>query len=162
MTGRLLVLVRHGQSEWNLSNRFTGSSDVDLTETGVEQARAAGRTLKARGIRFDVGFTSALRRAHRSLGLGGADTQGETRRIGAFFLGIADHHRALVGLAHIGGRVLEELRDALADQHLAAVSASLLLCPFHLQVALYSISRWAIWVAIAVKIVPISEALVAK
>ncbi|MEA2903599.1 MAG: 2,3-bisphosphoglycerate-dependent phosphoglycerate mutase [Alphaproteobacteria bacterium] len=69
MTDRLLVLVRHGQSEWNLSNRFTGSSDVDLTGLGVEQARHAGRTLRARGIRFDVGFTSALKRAWRSLDL---------------------------------------------------------------------------------------------
>jgi 2,3-bisphosphoglycerate-dependent phosphoglycerate mutase len=54
MTDRLLVLVRHGQSEWNLKNLFTGWKDVDLTEKGVEEARAAGRKLKAQGLSFDV------------------------------------------------------------------------------------------------------------
>ena len=69
MTDRLLVLVRHGESEWNLTNLFTGWKDVDLTENGIREARAAGRKLKAQGIRFDVGFTSALIRAQRSLDL---------------------------------------------------------------------------------------------
>jgi 2,3-bisphosphoglycerate-dependent phosphoglycerate mutase len=69
MTDRLLVLVRHGQSEWNLTNQFTGWKDVDLTPTGVDEARAAGRALKAENIRFDVGFTSVLKRAQRSLDL---------------------------------------------------------------------------------------------
>ena len=69
MTDRLLVLVRHGQSQWNLTNQFTGWKDVDLTEVGIDEARAAGRALKAQGIRFDVGFTSALKRAQRSLDL---------------------------------------------------------------------------------------------
>jgi 2,3-bisphosphoglycerate-dependent phosphoglycerate mutase len=69
MTDRLLALVRHGQSEWNLTNQFTGWKDVDLTPAGVAEARAAGRALKAQGIRFDVGFTSALKRAQRSLDL---------------------------------------------------------------------------------------------
>jgi 2,3-bisphosphoglycerate-dependent phosphoglycerate mutase len=69
MTDRLLVLVRHGQSEWNLKNLFTGWRDVDLTEQGVAEARAAGRKLKAQGIRFDVAFTSALIRAQRTLDL---------------------------------------------------------------------------------------------
>jgi 2,3-bisphosphoglycerate-dependent phosphoglycerate mutase len=69
MTDRLLVLVRHGQSEWNLTNQFTGWKDVDLTPTGIEEARAAGRALKAQNIRFDVGFTSVLKRAQRSLDL---------------------------------------------------------------------------------------------
>jgi 2,3-bisphosphoglycerate-dependent phosphoglycerate mutase len=69
MTDRLLVLVRHGQSEWNLTNQFTGWKDVDLTETGIHEARAAGRALKQQGIAFDVGFTSALIRAQRSLDL---------------------------------------------------------------------------------------------
>jgi 2,3-bisphosphoglycerate-dependent phosphoglycerate mutase len=69
MTDRLLVLVRHGESEWNLTNLFTGWKDVDLTENGVKEARNAGRKLKAQGIRFDVGFTSALKRAQRSLDL---------------------------------------------------------------------------------------------
>ena len=60
---RLLVLVRHGQSEWNLKNLFTGWKDVDLTEVGIAEARTAGRQLKAQGIGFDIGFTSALKRA---------------------------------------------------------------------------------------------------
>ncbi|GLK77676.1 2,3-bisphosphoglycerate-dependent phosphoglycerate mutase [Methylopila jiangsuensis] len=63
---RRLVLVRHGQSEWNLKNLFTGWKDPDLTERGVEEAKAAGRRLKAEGLRFDVAFTSRLRRAQRT------------------------------------------------------------------------------------------------
>jgi 2,3-bisphosphoglycerate-dependent phosphoglycerate mutase len=66
---RLLVLARHGQSEWNLKNLFTGWKDVDLTEIGVAEARAAGRKLKAQGIVFDVGFTSDLKRAQRTMTL---------------------------------------------------------------------------------------------
>jgi 2,3-bisphosphoglycerate-dependent phosphoglycerate mutase len=69
MSDRLLVLVRHGQSEWNLKNLFTGWKDVDLTETGVAEARAAGRKLKAQGLSFDVAYTSALKRAQRTLDL---------------------------------------------------------------------------------------------
>jgi 2,3-bisphosphoglycerate-dependent phosphoglycerate mutase len=66
---RLLVLVRHGQSEWNLKNLFTGWRDVDLTEKGVTEAREAGRKLKAQGLTFDVAYTSALKRAQRTLDL---------------------------------------------------------------------------------------------
>jgi 2,3-bisphosphoglycerate-dependent phosphoglycerate mutase len=69
MTGRILVLVRHGESEWNLKNLFTGWRDVDLTAKGIKEARNAGIKLKAQGIRFDLGFTSALIRAQRSLDL---------------------------------------------------------------------------------------------
>ena len=69
MGQRLLVLVRHGESEWNKKNLFTGWRDVDLTEKGVAEARNAGRALKAQGLRFDVAFTSALKRAQRSLDL---------------------------------------------------------------------------------------------
>jgi len=69
MTDRLLVLVRHGQSEWNLKNLFTGWRDIDLTEKGVAEAREAGRKLKAQGIKFDVAFTSSLKRAQRTLDL---------------------------------------------------------------------------------------------
>ena len=68
-TERLLVLVRHGQSDWNLKNLFTGWRDVDLTEKGVAEAHEAGRKLKAQGIKFDVAFTSALKRAQRTLDL---------------------------------------------------------------------------------------------
>jgi 2,3-bisphosphoglycerate-dependent phosphoglycerate mutase len=67
MAERLLVLVRHGESEWNKKNLFTGWRDIDLTDNGIAEARAAGRKLKAQGIRFDVAFTSALKRAQRSL-----------------------------------------------------------------------------------------------
>ncbi|WAJ27209.1 2,3-bisphosphoglycerate-dependent phosphoglycerate mutase [Antarcticirhabdus aurantiaca] len=66
---RTLVLVRHGQSEWNLKNLFTGWRDPDLTETGVAEARAAGQRLKAAGLTFDIAFTSVLSRAQRTLSL---------------------------------------------------------------------------------------------
>ena len=69
MTDRLLVLVRHGQSDWNLKNLFTGWRDVDLTDKGIAEAREAGRKLKGQGIAFDVAFTSALKRAQRTLDL---------------------------------------------------------------------------------------------
>jgi 2,3-bisphosphoglycerate-dependent phosphoglycerate mutase len=58
-----LVLIRHGESTWNLENRFTGWTDVPLTETGVAQAREAGRLLRAEGYEFDVAYTSVLKRA---------------------------------------------------------------------------------------------------
>jgi 2,3-bisphosphoglycerate-dependent phosphoglycerate mutase len=69
MTDRLLVLVRHGQSDWNLKNLFTGWRDVDLSPQGIEEAKTAGRKLKARGFAFDVAFTSVLKRAQRTLDL---------------------------------------------------------------------------------------------
>jgi 2,3-bisphosphoglycerate-dependent phosphoglycerate mutase len=62
-----LVLLRHGESEWNRENRFTGWVDVDLSPKGLEEARAAGRLLKAEGFRFDLAFTSVLKRAIRTL-----------------------------------------------------------------------------------------------
>jgi len=62
-----LVLVRHGESTWNLENRFTGWTDVDLTPTGLAQAIAAGRLLKAEGYDFDLCYTSVLKRATRTL-----------------------------------------------------------------------------------------------
>ncbi len=64
-----LVLVRHGQSQWNLENRFTGWWDVDLSDQGVNEARAAGKLLKDRGFQFDRCFTSVLTRAIRTLHL---------------------------------------------------------------------------------------------
>ena len=63
---RLLVLVRHGQSQWNLENLFTGWKDPDLTDLGVEEARTAGRRLSERDIRFDIAFTSVLTRAQET------------------------------------------------------------------------------------------------
>jgi 2,3-bisphosphoglycerate-dependent phosphoglycerate mutase len=62
-----LVLIRHGESTWNLENRFTGWTDVDLTSTGLEQAIGAGRLLKAEGYDFDLAYTSVLKRATRTL-----------------------------------------------------------------------------------------------
>ena len=64
-----LVLVRHGQSEWNLKNLFTGWKDPDLSPKGVEEAKAAGQRLKAKGLKFDLSFTSALTRAQHTLAL---------------------------------------------------------------------------------------------
>ena len=64
-----LVLLRHGQSQWNLENRFTGWWDVDLSERGIEEASTAGRSLRERGLDFDCCFTSVLTRAIRTLDL---------------------------------------------------------------------------------------------
>lgn len=61
-----LVLLRHGQSQWNLENRFTGFHDVDLTEQGISEAKQAGEKIKAAGIHFDQAFTSTLTRANRT------------------------------------------------------------------------------------------------
>ena len=69
ITDRLLVLVRHGESDWNKKNLFTGWRDIDLSEKGIKEARDAGRKLKAQGLKFDVAFTSALIRAQRTLEL---------------------------------------------------------------------------------------------
>jgi 2,3-bisphosphoglycerate-dependent phosphoglycerate mutase len=68
MTGTL-ILVRHGESEWNLKNLFTGWRNPDLTEKGIGEARATGKALKARGIVPDLYYTSALRRAQHTLDL---------------------------------------------------------------------------------------------
>jgi bisphosphoglycerate-dependent phosphoglycerate mutase len=65
----VLVLVRHGESEWNLKNLFTGWRDVDLSPKGIEEAQSAGQKLKAQGLQFDLAFTSALIRAQRTLTL---------------------------------------------------------------------------------------------
>ena len=62
-----LVLIRHGESTWNLENRFTGWTDVDLTPTGVSQAMSAGKLLKAEGYEFDLCYTSVLKRAIHTL-----------------------------------------------------------------------------------------------
>jgi 2,3-bisphosphoglycerate-dependent phosphoglycerate mutase len=62
-----LVLLRHGESDWNRENRFTGWTDVDLSQQGITEARAAGRLLKSEGYDFDVAYTSMLKRALRTL-----------------------------------------------------------------------------------------------
>lgn len=69
MSERLLVLSRHGESEWNLKNLFTGWKDPDLTDKGVGEARRAGRELKRLGLAFDVAYTSALTRAQKTCAL---------------------------------------------------------------------------------------------
>lgn len=66
---RLLVLVRHGQSEWNLKNLFTGWKDPGLTEQGVAEAHKAGAQLRDLGLTFDIAFTSVLSRAQKTLGI---------------------------------------------------------------------------------------------
>jgi 2,3-bisphosphoglycerate-dependent phosphoglycerate mutase len=64
-----LVLLRHGESIWNLEDKFTGWTDVDLSDRGIAEAKAAGKTLKENGYSFDVAFTSVLKRAIRTLWL---------------------------------------------------------------------------------------------
>ena len=64
-----LVLVRHGQSEWNLENKFTGWTDVELSEQGVREAKEAGKVLKEKGFSFDLAYTSYLKRAQNTLKL---------------------------------------------------------------------------------------------
>jgi 2,3-bisphosphoglycerate-dependent phosphoglycerate mutase len=66
---RLLVLVRHGQSEWNLQNLFTGWKDPALTDKGIAEAKAAGQRMKAKGLGFDIAYTSVLSRANKTLDL---------------------------------------------------------------------------------------------
>ena len=63
----ILVLLRHGESLWNKANRFTGWTDVDLSERGIQEARQAGALLKKEGYTFDAAFTSVLKRAIRTL-----------------------------------------------------------------------------------------------
>jgi 2,3-bisphosphoglycerate-dependent phosphoglycerate mutase len=67
MSAHRLVLLRHGQSQWNLENRFTGWTDVDLSEQGEREARAAVEALRNQGFAFDIAYTSVLRRAIRTL-----------------------------------------------------------------------------------------------
>ena len=62
-----LVLVRHGESQWNLENKFTGWTDVELSENGVKEAIEAGKLLKKRGYTFDIAYTSVLKRANDTL-----------------------------------------------------------------------------------------------
>ncbi len=93
-----LVLLRHGQSEWNLSNLFTGWTDVELSPKGVEEAKEAGRALKANGYSFDVAFSSVLKRANNTMNLALGE-MGETS-IPKFFSWRLNerHYGALQGL----------------------------------------------------------------
>ena len=67
LTDNILVLVRHGESEWNRLNLFTGWRNPDLTEKGVIEARVAGRMIRDNGVKFDIAFTSVLKRAQHTL-----------------------------------------------------------------------------------------------
>lgn len=67
MTNKKIILLRHGQSTWNLENRFTGWTDVDLTDLGIQEAKEAGRLLKKEGFRFELAYTSFLKRAIKTL-----------------------------------------------------------------------------------------------
>jgi len=78
MSDRLLVLVRHGQSDWNLKNLFTGWKDPDLTAQGIAEAKDGARKLKAKGFKFDIAFTSVLKRAQHTLDLALAEL-GQTK-----------------------------------------------------------------------------------
>ena len=62
-----LVLVRHGQSVWNLENKFTGWTDVELSQKGIQEAKEAGKALKEKGFEFDVAYSSVLKRANDTL-----------------------------------------------------------------------------------------------
>ena len=91
---RRLVLIRHGQSAWNLENRFTGWWDVDVTEQGAEEARAAGELLAARGLDFDICFTSVQTRAIKTLNLA-------LEAMGRLWLPVEKHWR--LNERHYGG-----------------------------------------------------------
>lgn len=67
MNKHKLVLLRHGESQWNLENRFTGWTDVDLTYKGIEEAKSSGQLLKSEHFKFDLVFTSVLKRANRTM-----------------------------------------------------------------------------------------------
>ena len=92
-----LVLVRHGQSMWNLENKFTGWTDVDLSENGVKEALQAGQTLKENGYHFDTAFTSVLKRANRTLELILSQT-GDSPKITYTWRLNERHYGALQGL----------------------------------------------------------------
>jgi 2,3-bisphosphoglycerate-dependent phosphoglycerate mutase len=93
-----LVLMRHGESQWNLENRFTGWMDVDLTDTGREQARAAGALLKAEGFEFDLAYSSLLKRAIRTLWIALDEMDAMYTPIGLNWRLNERHYGALQGL----------------------------------------------------------------
>lgn len=95
---KTLVLLRHGESEWNLENRFTGWTDVDLSPKGIEEAKSAGQLLKESGYKFDIAYTSYLQRAIHTLKLAlGQMSCGEIPIIKSWKLN-ERHYGALQGL----------------------------------------------------------------
>jgi 2,3-bisphosphoglycerate-dependent phosphoglycerate mutase len=115
LTARL-VLLRHGQSVWNRDNRFTGWTDVELTEEGVSEARRAGILLKRAGIPFDIAFTSMLKRAIRTLWVVLAEIEMEWLPVQVNWRLNERHYGALQGLnkaemaAQLGQETVFELR----------------------------------------------------
>ena len=105
-----LVLIRHGQSQWNLENRFTGWWDVDLSEQGVAEASAAGDLLRERGMDFDLCFTSLLTRAIRTLNLA-------LERMDRLWLPVLKDYR--LNERHYGGLTglnKQEMREKVGDE----------------------------------------------
>jgi 2,3-bisphosphoglycerate-dependent phosphoglycerate mutase len=105
-----LVMIRHGQSQWNLENRFTGWWDVDLTDNGVAEAKAAGDLLRDRGFDFDICFTSLLRRAIRTLNIA-------LEEMDRSWLPVFKHWR--LNERHYGGLTglnKQEMRDKVGDE----------------------------------------------
>ena len=95
---RKLVLLRHGQSQWNLDNRFTGWVDVDLTEQGRAEAAAAGRMMKKEGLQFDFAHTSVLKRAIHTLQGALAELQQDWLPVNKSWRLNERHYGALQGL----------------------------------------------------------------
>lgn len=93
-----LVLVRHGQSKWNLENRFTGWTDVELSEQGVREAKEAGKVLKEKGYHFDLAYTSVLKRAEHTLDLILKEMEEENIEIKRSWRLNERHYGALQGL----------------------------------------------------------------
>ena len=105
-----LVLIRHGQSQWNLENRFTGWWDVNLSGKGVEEAKAAGRLMRDRGVDFDVCFTSLLTRAIRTLNIA-------LEEMDRLWLPVHKHWR--LNERHYGGLTgfnKQEMREKVGDE----------------------------------------------
>lgn len=105
-----LVLIRHGQSQWNLENRFTGWWDVDLSEKGVDEAIAAGELMSERGFDFDICFTSLLTRAIKTLDIA-------LDRMDRLWLPVRKHWR--LNERHYGGLTgfnKQEMRDKVGDE----------------------------------------------
>lgn len=93
-----LILIRHGQSIWNLDNKFTGWTDVDLSKNGIEEAKEAGKILKENGFSFDVAYTSVLKRANHTLDIVLKELNEETIPIYKSWRLNERHYGALQGL----------------------------------------------------------------
>ena len=121
-----LVLLRHGESDWNRENRFTGWTDVDLSAKGIEEARAAGRSLAGAGLRFDLAFTSVLKRAIRTLWIALEELDQMWLPVEKSWRLNERHYGALQGLeqGRDGGQVRREAGAGLAPKlrHPAASS----------------------------------------